>query len=767
MKNKSFNWRFLAISVLVCCSAMISVPVRAGNGVIKFKTKTTNGTIKMKIEPTEDATEAIIIRGVSNPTSYVKNKEVVYTLLGNEVEVSGPVEAIFFPKNDIISVDVQDHPTLRRIECQNNQITHFSVRNTPKLYWIKCNENRLTELYFKDLPLLEAVFCDRNQLTSLRFINCPELYRLGCEINNLDPKAMDLLVADFPNRNGREAVGLFYALDTRPEVKGVERNSCNKLQAAIAKGKKWHTFKRIPLPKDSDLDWINYQGSDIDDGIILVTNSAPGEKIKMEISATGDLEFSGIKDPDLFQSEQMIEYTLLSSVVTIKGQVTELEVKNANLASVDAATHKHLEVLACDSNAIRTFRIYESPNLGIVSCASNKLAELDLRGLSSLQCLDCSNNWLGKLSVSGLTELTDLYCSNNALGSLDLEGCKALSILHCQENQLRGKFFDAIIKNLPNLKSLDKEGELFVFNSQAEESTERNRFDTNQVQSAKSKGWLPYHFFDDQWTEYAGAEVVATGRITISNGRPVGEKIYCYVESLGDATIMGVDNPNDFVNGDFVEYTLTDKEVIIEGDIQKFNCSLNDMAAVRFDNCNHMISAVCYSNAIENLVFNNCPKLTEILCYGNKISTDKSMNALVNSLPDRSKMEKGIIDIYDPITGDKNYCTTEHVAILRSKNWIPYYKEGVDWLPYKGRPTNLEKVNMTNVSIYPNPASEAFLITNAPIGSRIALYSITGKCIRTTVSDQQGSAHLSVIDLPNGLYFLTIGNNRSKVYINK
>ncbi|OFY86649.1 MAG: hypothetical protein A3F72_09800 [Bacteroidetes bacterium RIFCSPLOWO2_12_FULL_35_15] len=63
-------------------------------------------------------------------------------------------------------------------------------------------------------------------------------------------------------------------------------------------------------------------------------------------------------------------------------------------------------------------------------------------------------------------------------------------------------------------------------------------------------------------------------------------------------------------------------------------------------------------------------------------------------------------------------------------------------------------------TIFPNPASETITIkfTNYIIKEQIQIYSAIG--LLTKVMEASGATTLSIADLPNGLYFIRLKNNK-------
>lgn len=82
-----------------------------------------------------------------------------------------------------------------------------------------------------------------------------------------------------------------------------------------------------------------------------------------------------------------------------------------------------------------------------------------------------------------------------------------------------------------------------------------------------------------------------------------------------------------------------------------------------------------------------------------------------------------------------------------------------DTLTINLRPVGTSAVNTvvsgkTQMSIYPNPATDIVYVDNVQAGTVIDISSVTGGCLRRVVT-QKTSARIDIADLPPGIYIVT------------
>ena len=201
--------------------------------------------------------------------------------------------------------------------------------------------------------------------------------------------------------------------------------------------------------------------------------------------------------------------------------ITEIDVSRQGIKSLEGInTFTELQLLSCYQNELTELDVSSCTALQNLSCGNNKLTELDVSKCTNLRELNCPDNLLGSLDVSNCTELTVLFCLRDKLTSLNVSNCKALEYLFCEQNQLaeldlsdcmalkkvncyinqiRGEKMAAFIDSLPNVEH----GELYVYLENYSE--EGNICTTDNVNTAKTKGWKVYYQTFGTWIEYNGS----------------------------------------------------------------------------------------------------------------------------------------------------------------------------------------------------------------------------------------------------------------------
>ena len=177
---------------------------------------------------------------------------------------------------------------------------------------------------------------------------------------------------------------------------------------------------------------------------------------------------------------------LLSQPYGKDGVLTEKEI--AEIAEINVS-NKDIH----DLKGIEYFTAVESLNL-----EKNQLKTVDLSENKDLAYLKVGWNKLSALDVSKNKALRFLICEGNSLTALNTSGCIALERIRCGRNQLYGAAMDSLVKNLPSVRKADLNVIYY--------SKDRNAMTASQVAAAKAKGWLPKHYVERTWVDYAGTE---------------------------------------------------------------------------------------------------------------------------------------------------------------------------------------------------------------------------------------------------------------------
>ena len=114
------------------------------------------------------------------------------------------------------------------------------------------------------------------------------------------------------------------------------------------------------------------------------------------------------------------ENTFTFDDIVIKS-LTELNVGNTGIKTLDTSKFTNLEKLRCYENDLTALDLSNNQELTTLDCHTNQLASLDLSNNQKLTTLKCQENQLASLNVSQNAALTMLDCSSNHIVSLDLD----------------------------------------------------------------------------------------------------------------------------------------------------------------------------------------------------------------------------------------------------------------------------------------------------------------------------------------------------------
>lgn len=137
------------------------------------------------------------------------------------------------------------------------------------------------------------------------------------------------------------------------------------------------------------------------------------------------------------------------TLVTLKGNITELYPWYNQLTALNVQGLTALEKLWCYNNQLTEFNVQGCTALKKLRCFQNRLTVLNVQGCVSLEELECVGNRLTALNVQGCASLKELNCSNNRLTALNVQGCTALQRLRCDNNQLTAAAFKKLFDDLP------------------------------------------------------------------------------------------------------------------------------------------------------------------------------------------------------------------------------------------------------------------------------------------------------------------------------
>lgn len=274
-------------------------------------------------------------------------------------------------------------------------------------------------------------------------------------------------------------------------------------------------------------------------------------------------------------------YTITSQEITIKGDVTYLNIDDNHLTSIDLSGNGYLRSLFC---------------------ANNELTEIDLSNSGYMQTFDGHGNRFEKL---------------------DFSQNKKMRIVSIDRNNIRGENMTSTLMSLPDQTQEVGEVKIWVIDTKAEE--EKNVCTKEQVAILKAKNFQVLDWAgganNRKGIPYEGSQ---TTNITLKTALPIGSPITI---NLGmddeNITLTGVEE--EYLEGDYDEfghsYTLTSQEVTISGDITELDCNGQELTELHIENLPHLWYLAVYNNQLTTFEIRECPAVEEIYISANKLSS--------------------------------------------------------------------------------------------------------------------------------------------------
>jgi hypothetical protein len=116
--------------------------------------------------------------------------------------------------------------------------------------------------------------------------------------------------------------------------------------------------------------------------------------------------------------------------------LTELNIRNNSITSVDISTCLVLDFFSCQHNDLTSIDVTNNTLLTEFQAWSNDLTSIDVTNNTLLTLLYLFNNSLTTIDVSNNTLLDALYLFNNDLTDLDISNNTLLTNLRCHTNEL-------------------------------------------------------------------------------------------------------------------------------------------------------------------------------------------------------------------------------------------------------------------------------------------------------------------------------------------
>lgn len=206
--------------------------------------------------------------------------------------------------------------------------------------------------------------------------------------------------------------------------------------------------------------------------------------------------------------------------------------------------------------------------------------------------------------------------------------------------------------------------------------------------------------------------------------------------------------------------------------IEKLWCQGNKLTELDVTSLGNLVLFYCQQNNLTKLDISKNTKLMRFWLYGNRIE-GAAMSQLVEGLPNL----EGKNLVYDKYDGDgafvvvnnkikeaQNLCSTADVAVVEKKFWIAYDYNGdfPNRVIYAGGPVSVEAI-MAQGAMKVAAQPGGFELMGAPELALVKVYTTEGMLCATATTDADGYARVTLLQAPQGLYIIHVGNQVCKV----
>lgn len=267
----------------------------------------------------------------------------------------------------------------------------------------------------------------------------------------------------------------------------------------------------------------------------------------------------------------------------------------------------------------------------------------NLKGIehfTELQILDCSyNRKLTSLDLSKNTLLSYLFCRGCGLTSLDVTKNKNLVELSCYGNKING----TNMTNLVNSLNTRPASSIGVFRVIWEGESPDNTITDAQVKIATDKGWTVQVHSNNEWVDYAEAELrVALNSKNFPDANFLAfvsrkyidknEDSYLskdeimavtdlYIDSQGISDLTGIEHFVALKFLDCFSNPLTKLDLSTNTALKYVDCHDCNLTTLNVSGYKELEVLYCSSNEMTSLNASNCPKLNTVHCNYNKLTS--------------------------------------------------------------------------------------------------------------------------------------------------
>ena len=339
--------------------------------------------------------------------------------------------------------------------------------------------------------------------------------------------------------------------------------------------------------------------------------------------------------------------------------LTDLYCHTNSLTSLDVTKCTALTILACHTNTLTLLDVSKCMALTDLYCHTNSLTELDVTQCTKLTFLQCYVNKLSKLDVTNCPELTNLDCYQNALTTLDVSACPKLATLNCFQNALA----TLDLSGCSVLSQFNAQGQQIEVPVSSDATTFANPilYKSPTVTEPITVGLTQYAKGDEipgllgdkcnfSTTNPIGSGNPFSGIITMKRPAPATMKttagkiqIRAAWTGFGAIAANGTPLVNNVYSGDITpdangmvvltatsvvqltvlnvsECSLESLDVSNSPQLTTLHCADNLLTELDVTNCPELTTLICSVNSLTGLNVTNCTKLESLSCFDNSLA---------------------------------------------------------------------------------------------------------------------------------------------------
>lgn len=256
-----------------------------------------------------------------------------------------------------------------------------------------------------------------------------------------------------------------------------------------------------------------------DDYVTIDESTFPDAIFRSRIS----LGYDNNGDGKLSTTERAITALDISNadITNLKGieyftSLTELNINNTKVSSLDLTTLTGLKILRCATTPISSLDLVGLTSLEELYCSYTQLSTLNVSMCPNLKTLEFRGCNISNLNLSNNAQLESLVCESNDLTVLDLSANTELKVLDCMYNKLTS----LDLSDCENINTI-----YFFGNSYPITVGDDRKFNLND---------LPGNFDPEKSSNWIGG-TVENGILTIDEGT---EKVSYDYQYRNDPTVI-------------------------------------------------------------------------------------------------------------------------------------------------------------------------------------------------------------------------------------